>query len=109
MVSYAEKAHSLISQHQFLMLSKSWCPDCHYAIAIFKKYGVLDKVHILELDKLEESEASQLEKAFTQISGRKWVPTIFANGEKFGTEEDLKRLESYDSTEEEFRKIGLLK
>lgn len=74
------------------MLSKSWCPDCHYTYEIWDKYNVRDKVHIVELDKFEDQkEAEELENAFTQISGRKWVPSIFFNGKLLGTEEDLKR------------------
>lgn len=102
------KALEYISSNKYFMISKSWCPDCHYAEAIWKKYGVSDKVTILELDKIDPKEAEALEKAFTEISGRKWVPTIWFNGERFGTEQDLKKLESLDQTEEEFKKAGLL-
>ncbi|AWU78260.1 hypothetical protein CAS74_002925 [Pichia kudriavzevii] len=101
-------AAALIKQHKFLMLSKSWCPDCHYAINIFTKYKVLPKVHIVELDKMEPREAVQLEKQFTEISGRKWVPSLFFNGEFSGNEATLKELESLDKTESWFKKVGLL-
>lgn len=104
-----KRATQLIEENQFLMLSKSWCPDCHYTYSIWKKYGVFDKIKIIELDKFEnQKEALDLELAFTKISGRKWVPTIFFNKQRFGTEEDLKKLESLDQTEQVFRKAGLL-
>lgn len=90
------------------MLSKSWCPDCHYAINIFKKYNVLNKVKIVELDKMPSSAAFKLEKEFTEISGRKWVPSLFFNGKFWGNEGDLKTLESTEKTETEFKKEGLL-
>lgn len=102
------KAQAYIDKNKFFMISKSWCPDCHYAEAIFKKYGVLSKVEILELDKIDPKQAAELEKAFTAIAGRKWVPTIWFNGETFGTEQTLKQFESLDKTEEEFKKAGLL-
>ncbi|GME99296.1 hypothetical protein B5S28_g3763 [[Candida] boidinii] len=104
----ANKAEELVSKNKYLMLSKSWCPDCHYAIAVFKKYGVLNKVELVELDKMDPKAAFELEKEFTAISGRKWVPTIFFNGKKFGTEQDLAKLESLDSTEKAFKEAGLL-
>ncbi|KAH3664620.1 uncharacterized protein OGAPODRAFT_9019 [Ogataea polymorpha] len=100
-------AQELVKQHRFLMLSKSWCPDCHYAIAVFKKYNVLDKITLVELDKMPPKEAGELEKQFTALSGRKWVPTIFFNGEVFGTEQTLKELESRDMLPGAFEKAGL--
>lgn len=103
-----KSAEQYIQEHTYLMSSKSWCPDCHYAKAVFKKYGVLDKVYTIELDKLDPKEAAVLEKQFTAISGRKWVPTIFFNGKVFGTEETLKKLESTDATESAFKAAGLL-
>lgn len=104
-----KRAQAYIDSNKFFMISKSWCPDCHYAEAIWKKYGVTSKVEILELDKLpDQKDAVELEKAFTQIAGRKWVPTIWFNGERFGTEQDLKRLESQDATEEAFKSAKLL-
>ncbi|KAH3666423.1 hypothetical protein WICMUC_005691 [Wickerhamomyces mucosus] len=108
-VTYLKKAQAYIDNNQYFAISKSWCPDCHYLVAILKKYGVLNKFEILELDKLkDQKEAFELEKAFTQLSGRKWVPTIWANGKYFGTEQDLKKYESLDQTEEIFKKNGLL-
>ncbi|CEP22405.1 GRX8 [Cyberlindnera jadinii] len=103
------KAIDYVKSNRFFMISKSWCPDCHYAQAIWKKYGVSSKVTVLELDKLEDQKkATELEKEFTALSGRKWVPTIWFNGEVFGTEQTLKQLESLDQTEEVFKKAGLL-
>lgn len=92
---YLSKAQDLIKEHQFLVLSKSWCPDCHYVHDLFAQLGVTSKVHVIELDKLDDQdEAGKLEAAFTEVSGRKWVPTIFLNGKRFGTEQDLKELKA---------------
>ncbi|KAG7750945.1 hypothetical protein KL911_003391 [Ogataea haglerorum] len=99
-------AQDLVKQHRFLMLSKSWCPDCHYAIAVLKKYKVLDKITLVELDKMPPKEAAELEKQFTALSGRKWVPTIFFNGAVFGTEQTLKELESRDLLPSAFEKAA---
>ena len=102
------KAAELIKANKYFMSSKSWCPDCKYAKAIFQKYGVLDKVKVVELDKIDPKEAESLEKEITAIVGRKWVPTIFFNGKEFGTEETLKKLESHDQTKKAFEEAGLL-
>lgn len=103
------KAMNLIKDHRFLMISKSWCPDCHYVYKIWDKCGVKDKVHIIEFDKFEnQNEALELEKAFTEISGRKWVPTLFFNQKRFGTEADLKDLVKQGLLEKKFKQEGLL-
>lgn len=101
-------AAAIVKNHQFVMLSKSWCPDCHYAIAVFNKYKVLPKVHLVELDKMNPNEALKLEKEFTALSGRKWVPSIFFNGKFWGNEADLSKLESTDKTEQVFKSEGLI-
>ncbi|KAK6464620.1 thioredoxin-like protein [Scheffersomyces coipomensis] len=89
--AYLERAQTIINENPYLMLSKSWCPDCHYTYKVWDEYKVRDKVHIIELDKLADQEdAVKLEQAFTEIAGRKWVPTIFFNGKRLGTEADLK-------------------
>lgn len=102
------KASDLISQNKFFMSSKSWCPDCKYAKSVFNKYNCLDKVKIVELDKMSPKEAAPLEDEITAIAGRKWVPTIFFNGKIFGTEQTLKDLERKGKTEETFKKAGLI-
>lgn len=106
---YLDKAQALINEHPYLMLSKSWCPDCHYTYRVWDEYKVRDKVHIIELDKFaDQKEAAELEKAFTQIAGRKWVPTIFFNGKRLGTEEDLKRWKAEDKLDEIFKQEKLI-
>lgn len=100
-------AGELVKKHRYLMLSKSWCPDCHYAQRVFEKYKVYGKVHVVELDKLETGEAARLEKEFTVLSGRKWVPSIFVDGKFWGNEQTLAQHESHDTTAVAFREIGL--
>jgi glutaredoxin len=107
--SYIKKAQEYISSHEYFQLSKSWCPDCHYTYALWKRYHVTNKVFILELDKLaDQNEARELEKAFTALAGRKWVPFIWIKGEPFGTEQDLKRLDSLDKLDDWFSSVGLV-
>lgn len=106
---YLDKANQLIGQHPYLMLSKSWCPDCHYTYKVWEDYGVKDKVHVIELDKFEDQqEAAKLEAAFTEIAGRKWVPTIFFNGQRLGTEEDLKKWKQEGKLDAIFKEAKLI-
>lgn len=106
---YLQRASEIIKTHPYIMLSKTWCPDCQYALKVWDRYGVTDKVHVIQLDKFEDQKESQkLEEAFNQIYGRKWVPIIFFNGEKFGTEEDLQRWESDGTLKQVFESAKLL-
>lgn len=106
---YLKNAERLIENNSYLMLSKSWCPDCHFVYRIWDEYGVRDKIHIIELDKMEnQEEAKLLEQAFTQISGRKWVPTVFFKGKKLGTEQDIKLWELNGTLRNVFALYGLV-
>lgn len=108
MTDYTAKAKELIANNKYLMLSKTWCPDCQYAYSIFDKFGVKGKVHIIELDKFEDqTEADNLQSGFTEIVGRKWVPSIFFNGEVFD-ESDLKKMVASEELEQFFRKHGII-
>lgn len=101
-------ALDIVKAHRFVLLAKSWCPDVKYASNVFKKYHVYDKLHVIELDKMPANEALKLEGEFTQLSGRKWVPSIFVDGKYWGNEVSLSQLESQEGTEKAFRAIGLL-
>lgn len=107
--TYLDKVKKIIAEHPFVMLSKSWCPDCHYTYGIWERYGVMSKIHIIELDKFEDQEnAMHLERAFTEFAGRKWVPSLFFNGEFIGTEKDLKDWDEQGRLDEVFKKSGLI-
>ncbi|CCG25299.1 hypothetical protein CORT_0H01870 [Candida orthopsilosis Co 90-125] len=106
---YISKAKSLISEYPYLMLSKSWCPDCHYVYNLFQQLGIYDKLHIIELDQFkDQDEATALENAFTEIVGKKWVPSLFFQGKYWGNEQDLKNLRKQGQLESELKKLNLL-
>ncbi|KAH3674527.1 hypothetical protein WICPIJ_009540 [Wickerhamomyces pijperi] len=99
-IEYLAKAKQYISANPFFFISKSWCPDCHYLERTLVQNNLRSKFVVLELDKLaDQNEARQLELAFTEIAGRKWVPTIWKNGEVWGTERDVKDLERQGGSE----------
>lgn len=83
-----QQAEDLINKHDFLCVSKSWCPDCVYAKQVFAELN--SSPHIVELDKMENGEA--LQKAFLEITGQNTVPNVFIKQEHIGTEDDIKRL-----------------
>lgn len=106
---FIEKARDLIKTHEYLMLSKSWCPDCHYAYKVWELNGVSGKIHILEFDKIpDQNEAEALEDAFVTLAGKKWVPILFFHGSYFGTEKDLKKWEAEGKLREIFKREGLI-
>lgn len=109
MSEYLSKAKQILADHPFVMLSKLWCPDCVYAKDVFAGLGVSDKVHVVELDKFaDQEEATKLEAAFTELSGRKWVPTLFFHGKRFGTEQDLKNWKADGSLNDVLKQQQLL-
>lgn len=109
MSTAAARVQQYLTTNKAFMLSMSWCPDCQYADGIWAKYGVADKVTVLELDKMEDQEAAkELQDAFFATVDRRWFPTIWFNGAKFGDEATLKELEKEGKTEEALKKAGLL-
>ncbi|KAI5965391.1 uncharacterized protein KGF55_001612 [Candida pseudojiufengensis] len=107
--SETSDAKSLISKHKYLMISKSWCPDCHYIYNLFKKLNIFNKLYIIELDKFENQKQAQLlEDEFNSIIGKKWVPQLYFNGKYWGNESNFKELVKDDKLDEELKKIGLL-
>lgn len=109
MTDYLAKAKQILQDHPFVMLSKLWCPDCVYANNVWSSYGVTEKIHLIELDKFpDQEEAAKLEAAFTEISGRKWVPTIFFHGKKLGTEQDLKNWSADGTLDSVFKENQLI-
>lgn len=109
MSQYIEKAQSILRAHRFVQLTAGWCPDCVYANSIWKKYGVLDKVYLFDISKLPtREEGNAYRDAFHEISGIRWLPTIFVNGTKWGTEADLRRLDKEGKLVDELKKVGLL-
>lgn len=103
------QAQALLDAHPHFVLLMLWCRDCQYARDVFRRYGVLDKIYVFELDRIEDqAKAAPLAEGFATISGDNWVPTIWFNRELFGTEVQLRELEEEGRLEEEFRELGLL-
>lgn len=88
---YLNKVEELLKQHEYFLLGKTWCPDVKYAIAKLKEQGLFAKFEVYNLDLIkDQDEASKIERAFTQVAGKKWVPSIFVSGKYWGNEQTIK-------------------
>ncbi|KAL3535449.1 hypothetical protein ACH5RR_003910 [Cinchona calisaya] len=80
-----------IDSHTIVIFSKSYCPYCRRAKAVFKE---LEQVpHVVELDERDDGWAIQ--NAVSKIVGRRTVPQVFINGKHIGGSDDT--VEAYES------------
>ncbi|KAA8917338.1 hypothetical protein TRICI_000512 [Trichomonascus ciferrii] len=104
-MSELEQAKQLISNHDLLMVSKSWCPDCVYGKKVFADLNA--EPHVVELDKLDNGK--ELQEAFLSITNQNTVPNVFIKGEHIGTENDIARLLENGQLKEKLQKANLIK
>ncbi|KDP46838.1 hypothetical protein JCGZ_24047 [Jatropha curcas] len=82
-----------ISSHKIVIFSKSYCPYCKRAKAVFKE---LNKVpHVVELD--ERDDGQNIQDALSKVVGRRTVPQVFIDGKHIGGSDDT--VEAYTSGE----------
>ncbi|WOL13472.1 hypothetical protein Cni_G22242 [Canna indica] len=80
-----------VTSHDIVIFSKSYCPYCGTAKAVF---GELKKEpYILELD--QRDDGSDIQDALSDVVGRRTVPQVFIHGEHLGGCDDT--LEAYES------------
>lgn len=82
-----------ISSHKIVIFSKSYCPYCRKAKAVFKELNQIP--HVVELD--ERDDGSKIQDALSQRIGRRTVPQVFINGKHIGGSDDT--VEAYESGE----------
>ncbi|XP_030458791.1 glutaredoxin-C4 [Syzygium oleosum] len=82
-----------ISSHQIVIFSKSYCPYCRRAKAVFKELN--QTPHVVELD--ERDDGWKIQDALSQRIGRRTVPQVFINGKHIGGSDDT--VEAYESGE----------
>lgn len=80
-----------ISSHNIVIFSKSYCPYCKRAKAVFKELN--QSPHIVELD--ERDDGWSVQDALSEIVGRRTVPQVFVNGKHIGGSDDT--IEAYES------------
>ncbi|KAK3038267.1 hypothetical protein RJ639_029855 [Escallonia herrerae] len=82
-----------ISSHSIVIFSKSYCPYCRKAKAVFKE---LEKApHVVELD--ERDDGWNIQDALAEVVGRRTVPQVFIDGKHIGGSDDT--VEAYESGE----------
>lgn len=54
----------------------------------------------------DQKDADELQKAFTQFSGRRHVPSIYIKGKLWGGDDQLKELESLEKLDGWLKGIG---
>ncbi|KAG9450700.1 hypothetical protein H6P81_010665 [Aristolochia fimbriata] len=82
-----------ISSHEIVMFSKSYCPYCRRAKAVFKEMNKIP--HVIELD--QRDDGMDIQDALGVVVGRRTVPQVFINGKHVGGSDDT--VEAYQSGE----------
>ncbi|KAK4265551.1 hypothetical protein QN277_026587 [Acacia crassicarpa] len=86
-----EFVHNTITSHKIVIFSKSYCPYCRRAKAVFKE--LKQEPHVVELD--ERDDGSKIQDIMVNIVGRRTVPQVFINGKHLGGSDDT--AEAYES------------
>ncbi|GCE97310.1 glutathione-disulfide reductase grx8 [Zygosaccharomyces mellis] len=102
------KVLELLKSHKFLQFSASWCPDCRYANSVWRKLGIENKIYIFDIACFPRSAQEQWRSAFQQATGSRNLPSIYCNGNLWGTESQLHAFEKKGTLQDELRKVGLL-
>uniref|UniRef100_A0A3Q7J0B0 Glutaredoxin domain-containing protein n=1 Tax=Solanum lycopersicum TaxID=4081 RepID=A0A3Q7J0B0_SOLLC len=92
-----------ISSHSIVIFSKSYCPYCKKAKAVFRELN--QKPHVVELDERELlsklcfflllDDGWNIQDAISEIVGRRTVPQVFINGKHIGGSDDT--IEAYEN------------
>ncbi|KAL3629765.1 Glutaredoxin-C4 [Castilleja foliolosa] len=91
--SPAEFVKETISSHSIVIFSKSYCPYCRRAKAVFQ--ALKQDPYVVELD--ERDDGSRIQDALSEKVGRRTVPQVFINGKHLGGSDDT--IEAYENGE----------
>ncbi|WOK95013.1 glutaredoxin-C8 [Canna indica] len=80
-----------VSSHGIVIFSKSYCPYCRRAKAVFKK--LKKEPYVLELD--QRGDGSEIQDALSEMVGRRAVPQVFIHGKHLGGSDDT--VEAYEN------------
>ncbi|KAL3623898.1 Glutaredoxin-C4 [Castilleja foliolosa] len=82
-----------IKSHSIVIFSKSYCPYCRKAKAVFQE--LKQDPFVVELD--ERDDGASIQDALSKKVGRRTVPQVFINGKHLGGSDDT--VEAYESGE----------
>ncbi|KAL4228231.1 Glutaredoxin-2 [Mactra antiquata] len=88
-----------ISGKKVMMFSKTYCPYCKKAKAVFQKYMKdltlsKDDYEVVEID--EMNECDEIQDYLKELTKARSVPRVFINGECIGGWDETRRLDSKD-------------
>ena len=72
----------LIKDNSVMVFSKTTCPFCLKLKSTFKQNRI--DFTAVELDTMEGTMGSDMQKALLDLSGQKTVPNVFVNGKHIG-------------------------
>ncbi|KAK3134270.1 hypothetical protein QOZ80_6AG0547070 [Eleusine coracana subsp. coracana] len=84
---------STVRAHDVVIFSKSYCPYCRRAKAVFKELELKKEPYIVELDQREDG--GEIQDVLLDIVGKRTVPQVFINGKHLGGSDDT--VEAYGS------------
>ncbi|OAY46448.1 glutaredoxin-C4 [Manihot esculenta] len=82
-----------ITSHKIVIFSKSYCPYCRRAKAVFEELNEVP--HVVELD--QRDDGPTIQDALSKMFGRRTVPQVFIDGKHIGGSDDT--VEAYKSGE----------
>jgi glutaredoxin 3 len=75
-----EFAKQEISNNKVVVFSKSYCPYCRRAKALFAESGIEAKIH--ELNEMDNGH--EIQDALSKMTGQRTVPSVFIRGQHIG-------------------------
>lgn len=84
---------STVKAHDVVIFSKSYCPYCRRAKAVFKELELKKEPYVVELDQREDG--WEIQDALSDMVGRRTVPQVFVHGKHLGGSDDT--VEAYES------------
>ncbi|KAG5723275.1 hypothetical protein E4T56_gene321 [Termitomyces sp. T112] len=88
-MSVKQLVDNAILNNKVAIFSKSWCPYCRKAKALFKDEFPDVETTVYELD--ERDDGSEIQTYLLEKTGQRTVPNIFVNGQHIGGSDDLKK------------------
>lgn len=89
--SVGEFVDKTINNNKIAIFSKTYCPYCRRAKAVFKELNQVP--YVVELD--ERDDGSKIQDILVNIVGKRTVPQVFINGKHLGGSDET--VEAYES------------
>ncbi|AES65380.1 glutaredoxin-C4 isoform X2 [Medicago truncatula] len=89
--SVGEFVDKTINNNKIAIFSKTYCPYCRRAKAVFKELNQVP--YVVELD--ERDDGSKIQDVLVNIVGKRTVPQVFINGKHLGGSDET--VEAYES------------